>query len=87
MSLPSPLRRVPRSGPRPPPARSTAEAVDRPTGHALPLTADTLRRVVTDPASHDVYLCGPPGMTAAAKEALRAAGVPRHRVHHESFAF
>ncbi|KRV47761.1 ferric reductase [Wenjunlia vitaminophila] len=61
-------------------------SVGRPAGHALPLTAATLASLVPDVAHRDVYLCGPPGMTEAAHRALRAAGVPRSRVHHESFA-
>lgn len=40
-----------------------------------------------DLATHDVYLCGPPGMTQAAIHALREVGVPARRIHHESFAF
>jgi predicted ferric reductase len=36
---------------------------------------------------HDVYVCGPPGMTAAVIRELRMAGVPRRRIHHESFEF
>ncbi|MGQ4360359.1 hypothetical protein ACN6LD_000901 [Streptomyces sp. SAS_272] len=35
--------------------------------------------------AHDVYLCGPRGFTQDLYEALRAAGVPAHRIHHESF--
>jgi ferredoxin-NADP reductase len=38
-------------------------------------------------ARHDVYLCGPPGMTAAVTRSLRTAGVPRRQIHRESFAF
>jgi ferredoxin-NADP reductase/DMSO/TMAO reductase YedYZ heme-binding membrane subunit len=52
-----------------------------------PLTAPRLRRLVPDVAERDVYLCGPPGMTETAIRALRRAGVPRRRIHHESFAF
>jgi predicted ferric reductase len=52
-----------------------------------PLSAAALRANIPDLANHDVYLCGPPGMTAAAKQALRAAGVPRRHLHHESFEF
>ena len=52
-----------------------------------PLTPAELTRLVPDLARHDVYLCGPDGMTAAATTALRAAGVPRRQIHHESFAF
>ncbi|MEU9792123.1 ferredoxin reductase family protein [Streptomyces sparsogenes] len=61
--------------------------VDEPAVYSSPLTPDALRRLVPDLAEREVYLCGPPGMTEAAKRALRGAGVPRHRVHHESFAF
>jgi ferredoxin-NADP reductase len=35
----------------------------------------------------DVYLCGPPGMTGNAVAALTEAGVPRRRIHYESFEF
>jgi ferredoxin-NADP reductase len=54
---------------------------------ADPLTPAELTRLVPDLARHDVYLCGPDGMTAAVTTALRAAGVPRRQIHHESFAF
>lgn len=50
-----------------------------------PLTL--LRRHVPDIARHDVYLCGPPGMTGAVHAELRAARVPRRQIHHESFEF
>ncbi|MFE6684928.1 ferric reductase-like transmembrane domain-containing protein [Streptomyces sp. NPDC057743] len=62
-------------------------SVSQPEGASWPLTARALGRLVPDLAAHDVYVCGPPGMTEAARRALRAAGVPRHRVHHESFDF
>jgi predicted ferric reductase len=52
-----------------------------------PLTSDNLKRYVPDLAQHDVFLCGPDAMTASAVSALRAAGVPRRRIHHESFTF
>ncbi|MCK2216081.1 ferredoxin reductase family protein [Actinomadura sp. ATCC 31491] len=35
----------------------------------------------------DAYVCGPPEMTREAIGALRAAGVPKRRIHHESFEF
>ncbi|MDI5963354.1 ferredoxin reductase family protein [Streptantibioticus silvisoli] len=54
---------------------------------AVPLTARALVRLVPDLAARDVYLCGPPGMTDAARRAVLRAGVPRGRVHHESFTF
>jgi ferredoxin-NADP reductase len=52
-----------------------------------PLSAAALAANVPDLVRHDVYLCGPPGMTDAATAALRTAGVPRRHIHHESFEF
>lgn len=61
--------------------------VDEPAEYSSPLTARAMRGLVPDLAGHDVYLCGPPGMAQAAIGALRRAGVPRGRIHHESFEF
>ncbi|PJN06927.1 ferric reductase [Streptomyces sp. CB01635] len=61
--------------------------VDEPAGFSSPLTARGLVALVPDLAAHDVYLCGPPGMTRVAIPALRQAGVPARRIHHESFEF
>jgi predicted ferric reductase len=52
-----------------------------------PLSAPVLMANIPDLAEHDVYLCGPIGMTSSATAALRRAGVPRRRIHHESFEF
>jgi ferredoxin-NADP reductase len=52
-----------------------------------PLSAEQLNYLVPGLHRHDVYLCGPSGMTDAAISALRDAGVPRRRIHHESFEF
>ncbi|MFE9118616.1 ferric reductase-like transmembrane domain-containing protein [Streptomyces sp. NPDC007172] len=60
--------------------------VDEPAAYSSPLTARGLGALVPDLAAHEVYLCGPPGMTRAAIGALREAGVPARRIHHESFA-
>ena len=49
------------------------------------LTPDGLRALLPDIAAHDAYLCGPPGLMADAHAALRSAGVPGRRIHHESF--
>jgi ferredoxin-NADP reductase len=49
------------------------------------ITADRLRAVLPDIERHDVYLCGPRGLSLAAYDALRDAGVPASRIHHESF--
>jgi ferredoxin-NADP reductase len=51
------------------------------------LSAERLKRLVPHLAQHDVYLCGPTGMMAAAEVGLREAGVPRRHIHQESFAF
>ncbi|MFE2166578.1 ferric reductase-like transmembrane domain-containing protein [Streptomyces sp. NPDC059447] len=61
--------------------------VDEPAACSSPLTATALTALVPDLAAHDVYLCGPPGMASAATGALREAGVPARRIHHESFTF
>jgi len=52
-----------------------------------PLSATTLRQLAPGVHRMDVYLCGPPGMTGSAVEALAEAGVPRRRIHYESFEF
>jgi len=54
-------------------------------GTRAAITADGLRRMLPDIAAHDVYLCGPHGLALASYDALREAGVPASRVHHESF--
>ncbi|WP_055558285.1 ferric reductase-like transmembrane domain-containing protein [Streptomyces sp. NBRC 110028] len=61
--------------------------VDEPVAYSSPLTPEALRGLVPDLAERDVYLCGPPAMTEVAVTALRGAGVPRRRIHHESFSF
>jgi predicted ferric reductase len=52
-----------------------------------PLDADHLQRAVPGLHRYEAYVCGPPGMTQTAVTALRAAGVPSRRIHHESFDF
>jgi ferredoxin-NADP reductase len=52
-----------------------------------PLAARRLARLVPDLTRHDVFLCGPPPMMAAAEARLREAGVPRRFIHTESFTF
>ena len=51
------------------------------------LSAKRLRTLVPDVARRDVYLCGPPGVLEATREALRDAGVPRRRIHIERFDY
>jgi predicted ferric reductase len=52
-----------------------------------PLSASALRQLAPGVHRMDVYLCGPPGMTGTAVAALTEAGVPRRRIHYESFEF
>lgn len=58
---------------------------DAPGGRHL-LSPEHLRTLVPDLAERDVYLCGPPAMTSVTERRLRAAGVPRRRLHVERFA-
>jgi ferredoxin-NADP reductase len=50
-----------------------------------PLSAAALKSRIPGLATHDVYVCGPPGMTAAVTRELLAAGVKRRHIHVESF--
>jgi predicted ferric reductase len=52
-----------------------------------PLSARQLQALVPGLHRREAYLCGPAGMMEAAVTALRAAGVPRRRIHYESFEF
>jgi predicted ferric reductase len=52
-----------------------------------PLDAGELLRRIPGLNRHDVYVCGPPGMTESVIRQLRDAGVQRGRIHHESFEF
>jgi predicted ferric reductase len=45
-----------------------------------------LRELVPDLRKRDVFVCGPPGMTAAIERNLRRAHVPRRHIHVERFA-
>ncbi|KOU77813.1 ferric reductase [Streptomyces sp. MMG1533] len=62
-------------------------AVNSPDGRRPAITAKMLRRILPDIARHDVYLCGPSGLAEESYAALREAGVPHRRIHHESFEF
>ncbi|NUR28922.1 MAG: ferredoxin reductase family protein [Catenulispora sp.] len=55
--------------------------------HERTLTASGLAHLVPGLAAHDVYLCGPEPMQRTVIGALREAGVPESRIHHESFEF
>jgi predicted ferric reductase len=60
-------------------------AVNSPDGERPDISAESLRRKLPDIDDHDVFLCGPPGFAQGVYEALRGAGVPARRIHHESF--
>ena len=51
-----------------------------------PLTPELLTRLVPGLPDRDVYLCGPPGLAAALRRALRGAGLPDAQLHEERFA-
>lgn len=50
------------------------------------VTPELFTRLVPDLLERDVYLCGPPGLSAAVRGALRAAGLPGRQLHEERFA-
>jgi ferredoxin-NADP reductase len=52
-----------------------------------PLSARSLKSLVRHIDQHEVYVCGPEGMTTAVRAALRQCGVPARHIHHESFEF
>lgn len=60
-------------------------AVNSPEGERPDISPDSLRRKIPDIERHDVFLCGPPGFAQGVYAALRGAGVPTRRIHHESF--
>jgi predicted ferric reductase len=51
------------------------------------LSADSLTRLVPNLVRRDVYLCGPPGLARAVRDALAEAGVPSSQLHEERFEF
>ena len=56
-----------------------------PGGERL-LSAGHLRELAPDIRKREVFVCGPPGMTAAVERSIRRAHVPRRHVHIERFA-
>jgi predicted ferric reductase len=53
---------------------------------ADPLSASSLRRLVPDIVSRDVFVCGPTRMIDTVEKSLHELGVPRCHVHTERFA-
>ncbi|MFF8992063.1 ferric reductase-like transmembrane domain-containing protein [Streptomyces sp. NPDC014983] len=60
-------------------------ALNGPQGERPHITAESLRSNVPDLPGHDVYICGPHAFAQDVYRALRAAGLPDRRIHHESF--
>ena len=60
-------------------------AVNSPDGARPDISAENLQRKIPDIERHDVFMCGPAGFAQSVYEALRGAGVPARRIHHESF--
>jgi ferredoxin-NADP reductase/DMSO/TMAO reductase YedYZ heme-binding membrane subunit len=52
-----------------------------------PLAPDEIRALVPGLHRYEAYVCGPNGMTEAAVGSLRALGVKRRHIHHETFDF
>jgi predicted ferric reductase len=50
-----------------------------------PLETENLQRAIPGLHRYEAYVCGPAGMTQTAVAALREAGIPSRRIHHESF--
>lgn len=73
-------------------ARTRSVAVHYIVGdHATPdgerlLTPRHLNELVPDIREREIYVCGPPGMADLIARHVRAAGVPRRRIHVERFA-
>lgn len=51
-----------------------------------PFAPESLLATVPDLADRDVFVCGPPAMTAAVLRSLRTLAVPRSQVHAERFS-
>jgi ferredoxin-NADP reductase len=46
-----------------------------------------LTTTVPDLVQRDVYMCGPPGLTKALRQAMLGAGLPVRQLHEERFTF
>ena len=51
-----------------------------------PLSAQTIRRLVPDVESRDVFICGPASMMDRMRGILKTIGVPEQQIHFEHFA-
>lgn len=50
------------------------------------LDKDKLAKLVIDLKDRDIYLCGPPSMMKAVRQALHELGVPKSKIFYEKFA-
>lgn len=66
--------------------RSTATSVLGPASHGVDELA-ALRGWIPDLPDRDVFLCGPTAWTDGVENLMTAAGVPRDRIHTESFGW
>jgi len=73
-----------------------AELISNRRGRLKPITGPRrevrldgvgLRKLVSDIARRDVFVCGPDEFTRSIIEAALAAGVPKERIHYEDFSF
>ncbi len=55
------------------------------TPPSAPFAPENLLALVPDLGDRDVFVCGPPAMTAAVLNSLRVLGVPRRQTHAERF--
>jgi ferredoxin-NADP reductase len=51
-----------------------------------PISAQTIRRLVPDVITRDVFICGPRAMMQRAATVLSTIGVPDQQIHLERFA-
>jgi predicted ferric reductase len=67
--------------------RARGGVVHRLVGHRdrQLITQQRLAELVPGIEGHELYVCGPPGFAAAVFAAARQLGIPRHRLHAESF--
>ena len=50
------------------------------------LVTEALERSLTDASKHEGYLCGSPGLIAAAREVLTKLGMPEEKIYYDAFA-
>ncbi len=51
------------------------------------LDCETMRHLVPDLRTRDLYVCGPPGFVEELVSVARMLGIPDESIHHEAFAW